>query len=110
MKILSVKEVREMTGFSQSFIYKHYKKLLGVKIAGKIIFNESKLEEALNDCKKTEGEETLAFRVPIRGETPLKRRVRVQKRSTGSGNLSPQDVEESLKRHNLVLPHHNATE
>jgi len=101
MEILSVKKVVELTGFSKSFVYHFFRELGGQKIGGKIFFHRDKLEEALkNDSQETERPE-VELRVPVPRQKVFARRVRHEAGGRGSGDPTPQDIAEALKRHNL---------
>jgi hypothetical protein len=47
MEILTVKEIAEKIKASPAFVYKHYKALGGVKIAGIIRFNKQLFENSI---------------------------------------------------------------
>lgn len=57
MEILTVKEVSQMIKASPGFVYKHYKALGGIRIAGIIRFNKLDFENRIggaNEIKVTE--------------------------------------------------------
>ncbi len=81
--VMYVKDVAEFFNMSPSWVYRHYKKLGGVKIGGTVLF--PKKEEIYERLFQQE-EEVVGVLFPLPKKSIHKSRLQTKKRRLGSGS------------------------